>query len=193
MANLENIKIVRDAIAKAVEKREGIMSKFFGKTIGFNMAWYFTGPHTATHDYVDSCNTTACLAGWTMIALVDPVDDPGSDPARYARELLGLSINEAKDMFEPFDQAFQDIYYDRGYPLYVSRFSIQRAWGSITAEQAVKMLDIYLETERVDWNAALGYNFLDRMVEQARVLHEEREVIARRPVERPATQDYPNA
>lgn len=180
MANLENIKTVRDSIANALEKREGIMSKFFGKTIGFNMAWYFTGPNTATHDYVDSCNTTACLAGWTVLSLVDPIRDPASDPANEARQLLDLTPQEAKDMFEPFDQEFQDRYYDGSYLPYVSRFSIQRAWGTITAEQAIKMLDIYLETERVDWNAALGYNFLDRMVEQARVLHEEREAITRR-------------
>ena len=97
-------------------------------------------------DTDDDCNTIACIAGHAVLLLYDrgTPDDPIDLPSNIfgaARELLGLTSEQAASLFVP--EQGRDI----GWGV---------AYDSITTEFAADTLRELAETERVNWNLAVG-------------------------------------
>lgn len=129
--NRENILRVADAIENGELVKRGI---------GFNMAYYMDYATHRTPDRIDSCGTTACIAGWTF-AIFRPDTDPdfvinGSGPSigRTAADLLGLTPDQRSALFTPDD------------------FGEEEEWTNITPAHAVAVLRHLAETGKVDWS-----------------------------------------
>lgn len=84
----------------------------------------------------DECGSPACIAGWTPRALGVP-RPRGVGPMAHARRLLGLTEDQADELFMPSEVPFGDVY-------------------DATPAQGAKALDILLERSAVDWKAALS-------------------------------------
>lgn len=54
--------------------------------------------HHIPPEQVNACGTSHCIAGWA-VALTPPAKRPDADVFYAAKELLGLSINDAADLF----------------------------------------------------------------------------------------------
>lgn len=120
--SLGRLQFVRDFIASIPEDN-------------FNMRWWgldgpvaratYAGPDTCPREErLHPCGTVACIGGWAMKLWNDEGDSPAS--------ILKLDPVTAKSLFHPR--------YDG------------RSWGSYTNADAVKVIDHYLETGRVDWS-----------------------------------------
>lgn len=111
--NRKNIKKVRDAIAAVERKR-------------FDMRLWTIGTDDP-RDLVHNCNTAGCIGGWTEGVLLK-----GRKDCRDARELLGLTDDEAGELFYAWNGP---------------------ALRGITQAHAVRVLDHLLETGEVDWKS----------------------------------------
>lgn len=85
----------------------------------------------ANRSIVHACGTVACIAGWTNAIFGDPKDY--EDDASTAGQRLGLKWGQGGDLFCP--EGFSQ--------------------GNYTQAQAVRVLDILLETGEVDWERAI--------------------------------------
>ena len=126
---------------------------------GFNMESYdqsndecsFNGGEVETHVGFQ-CNTTACIAGWACLVLRDDgmirakndvlsPDQIDSFPGT-ARRLLGITVDQANELFEPMNYTDLD------------RFKVD--WNTITPRQAAKVLRHLAKTGEVDWGRAFA-------------------------------------
>lgn len=108
---------LRDFLAKLPDER-------------FNMMWWSVNAEDArqfTHvRHANYCGTICCIGGWTEALF----------PEHAARDTLGLTDQEAYDLFYP--EHLRD----------------EAEWQSVTPAQAVAVLDNYLATGEIDWGAA---------------------------------------
>lgn len=152
--NKEAIRRVANAIARAERTKTGL----FGK-IGFNMYRFITqiDPELDIKDHVDSCGTVACIAGWTcLMELEDKIDvilesgnnsdysNPGTSMfvaiadiqgnniQERARQILGLDVTDACNLFDPRPN--------------------NTNLSNITASEAVLVLRHLAKTGEVDWS-----------------------------------------
>ena len=120
--NKDNILAVADAIEK-----HSIAE------LGFNMSLYGgkTGPSDPDLSG-HNCGTVACIAGWADKVLTGR--DPDVHSSDYAQGLLGLSAEQAIDLFVPSDWAK----------------------NTITPAHAVAVLRNLAETGEVDWSVSVA-------------------------------------
>lgn len=126
--NVENMKVVREALATGLLTKDGI---------GFNMRTEYDHirVHNADADLEDlsghKCQTVACIAGWTVGVLegMATLVDPNVPVMRRAISLLALKDQEYLDLFLPF-----------GYSNNPASFPI---------EKAMKVLDLCIAEGRV--------------------------------------------
>jgi hypothetical protein len=117
--NRENILKVADAIEHAAKKRSR-------PKLGFNMGAWFGSPEEDGPDRTEhSCDTTACIGGWTNTIFKNAEWD-----VHAAERSLGLSSEEGGDLF------FPDVEIDL---------------KDITPAHAVTVLRHLAETGKVDW------------------------------------------
>jgi len=114
--------------------------------VGFNMDWYELNDPEKAKSYdrlnIENCGTVACIAGWTHL-LFD--DDSRKEPFTHAKEVLGLSYDQARQLF------YADNHPDK----------VDDGWGSmqaplddITPEAAIRTLRHLAATGEVDWSIA---------------------------------------
>jgi hypothetical protein len=127
MVNRENVLKVAEAI-----ENHSI------KWLGFNMSFIGTTADEDHPDRLNSCQTIACIAGWTK-AVLEPVGSSAEFLHWTERhfthdvaDLLGLDGYESAELFLP----------DRV------------EWDTITPAQAVRVLRHLAETGEVDWSVA---------------------------------------
>ncbi|MBN7759747.1 hypothetical protein JYP52_01245 [Nitratireductor aquibiodomus] len=116
---------------------------------GFNMMYY---NRALDHSYMQvdthvehECGTVCCIAGWAAMYLQEG-DQPLREtpakrelhhlPRRKAREILGLTEHQTRQLFEPMD-------HDDPAP--------DLDWYSVTPKQAAKVLRHLAATSVVDW------------------------------------------
>lgn len=141
--NRENIQKVRDHIA-ALPKKRFSMAAYFGDVLvddDDGAKWVGTANwdrrKTNREMAEGGCNTCACIAGHTLVAL-RPNDLLAERIAGPAQRLLWLTTDQADKLFEPnnHDSAFRD-----------AGLTLER----VTLSHAVRVLDHLLETGEVDW------------------------------------------
>ena len=103
-----------------------------GEKIGFNLApFYYKSEGEMVH--IDrtghGCGSTACIAGWAHF-LEGGRAKNASTISMHAREILGLDIERAEQLFAPMD--------------------INRS--AVTPQQAAFVLFNLAETGKVDWS-----------------------------------------
>ena len=140
--NRENIQKVRDRIASLPAKRFSMESYFGRRESSLRLAYdNYPEPGATNRDMLEgACNTCACIAGHTLIALT-PDSKPPRDYARAAAKLLGLKPNLALRLFEPNNTDAWFI--GRG-----------RELSAVTKTQALRVLDHLIQTGEVDWSKA---------------------------------------
>lgn len=103
--NVAFIEKVADTIEAAAKAHKGFFGISGPKGVGFNMATYISD---GQKDHVDSCGTTACIAGTAHIVLLNegkkasaPIKFPGtfSSSHNVAREAMNLSQGQADKLF----------------------------------------------------------------------------------------------
>jgi hypothetical protein len=139
--NLENIRKVRDAIAKLQDEPKRFNMVCWVNYIN-DIGTEYTSFEDEQKQIVNSmkegdCNTCACIGGWTVVVLDENWDKYTYFMDRGA-ELLGLTHEEAEKLFTPWDAQFNLI----GDP------------AKAGPKEAVKVLTHILETGEIDWNAA---------------------------------------
>ena len=84
------------------------------------------------------CETAACIAGWTCIVLDDEWSPYGYDykPDKRARKLLGMTMDEARQLFTP-----------------VVGVDVMCNYADITPKDAADTMRRYADTGRVEWLA----------------------------------------
>jgi hypothetical protein len=87
------------------------------------------------------CGTVACIGGWTELLFAAPAASGWY--GHKAPSLLGLSQEDAQELFYP--HALED--------------SLE--WNQITNAQAVRVIDHFLATGKVDWTIILEENNLE--------------------------------
>jgi len=111
----------KDAIQKTIDA----LKKHDDLDLGFSIASYKTDL---------GCGTVACIAGWIVFA-DSPIDFAMAHETlipTLAREITGLTAEEAADLFLP------------SLPAGIT-------WGSVTPEQAIVVLEHLRDTGEVDW------------------------------------------
>ncbi|MDV2964989.1 hypothetical protein RZ532_03315 [Nitratireductor aquimarinus] len=117
---------------------------------GFNMMHYNL---SLDHSYMQvdthvehECGTVCCIAGWAAMYLQEgdqPLREspakltPHDFPRRKAREILGLTEHQTRQLFEPMDHDVSD--------------DPNLDWYSVTPKQAAKILRHLATTSVVDW------------------------------------------
>ena len=96
------------------------------------------------HGIDNLCNTAGCLAGWASVAAGDRVNRPQYIIRDDAQAFLGLSDAEADQLFIP---------------------RMVRDETSITAVQAVQVLEILRDTCQVDWEAVIPEEHLTERID----------------------------
>ena len=131
--NVDNIRRVADAI-EAASRPEAVTK------LGFNMNhWYYTytkQPRRSRRDMTGhNCSTLACIAGWTVVVIDDdwkPSTSAINEIDKIATELLGLSIEQANELFYALVRPMTEL-------------------SDITPALAVAVLRHLAETGEVDW------------------------------------------
>lgn len=152
--NVEMINKVADVIEAQATAEEGFLGK-----VGFNMAHFYGSTHAIGYmpfpDRLDSCGTTACIAGWTRcIALgVAPDREPGlwagGIPAGFGNDTETAAMN---DLGLNYDQA-QGLFYGYGSQVELT---------DIMPLHAVAVLRHLAKTGKVDWRQGEEYSIAAR-------------------------------
>lgn len=133
--NVERITTLRDHIAALPPEK-------------FNLGSWFSSPvKLPTAGAFHKCGTSACIAGWALVLFAP--DEPlyMVDVPNDAAEILGLTNEQANDLFTPerADYAGED---DRPGGVLPDPLWL----GDVTNEQAVKVLDHLIATGEVRWD-----------------------------------------
>ena len=127
MVNVANVNRVIEAIRLGSKARPGM---------GFNMNYWQSEPDDYS-SIVDKsgrgCGTVACIGGWCNLLEEHDTGTPRISSSRKAAEFLGIDdITAAEDLFYP-------------------DFAITTDYDSITADQAIAVLEHLRDTGEVDW------------------------------------------
>lgn len=145
--NLENIRKVRDAIAKLEKEPERFNMASWVGYVDYHLFLESSSEFDSIEEEYQctlnsikegDCNTCACIGGWA-VAILSKEYNPQSTFMEEGAELLGLTEEEAHKLFTPWDM------YDTpllGDPVKAG------------PKEAVKVLTHILENNEIDWNAA---------------------------------------
>lgn len=132
--NIHNLTILRDQIQHIPPSR-------------FDMAAWSTvkaDDATATLDQMrHNCGTAACIGGWaeTLFVASQPEDRIGEADDELVHEALGITLEQANDLFFPYQQ--------------LRDADMETDYNSLTQRQAVEVLDHLIATDSVDWPRAI--------------------------------------
>lgn len=146
--NLENIRKVRDAIAKLEKEPKRFNMSCWVDFINDRTTGIYldSGDIEEEYNYIlnnikeGDCNTCACIGGWAVAVLGDNSINMQHGFMEYGAQLLGLTDMEAAKLFTPWDV-------ENNPPLAGEPFKAG-------PKEAVKVLTHMLETNEIDWNAA---------------------------------------
>lgn len=101
----------------------------------FDMSdWLNDYPNETFGRALKDCGTAACIGGWAVGVLKPRTRASSWEIPSIARRILGLSLDQADKLFQPVPCDDRHL---------------------LTPAQAVRVLDILLETGEVDWERAI--------------------------------------